>query len=69
MKTILGVKLYTMEETADLLGVTKPTISNYLADGRIAFRRIGCRKYISEEDLKDFLLTPQKVSGENLPKQ
>ena len=58
-KVILEVKLYTLEETAELLGVTKQTITKYLKQGRIVSTTIGGKKYLSEENIKTFLQTAE----------
>ena len=54
-KVILGVKLYSLQEVADLLGVTRETITKYISRGRLTTTLIGGRKYLSEENLKSFL--------------
>lgn len=55
MKVILGVKLYSVAEVGELLGVQRPTASKYIQEGKLKARTIGGRKYVSEENLKDFL--------------
>lgn len=55
-KVILDVKLYSLQEGADLLGVTKQTISKYIKRGRITATLIGGKKYLSEDNIKSFLL-------------
>lgn len=55
-KVILDVKLYSLQEGADLLGVTKQTISKYIKSGRITATLIGGKKYLSEDNIKSFLL-------------
>lgn len=57
MKIVLGTKLYTLEEVAELLGVQAQTVSKYASQGRLKSRLIGGRRYVSEENLKEFLLT------------
>lgn len=54
-KVILGIKLYSLSEAAQLLGVTNNTITKYTHNGRLATTLIGGRKYVSELNLKDFL--------------
>lgn len=61
MKEVLGVKLYTFKEVGELLGVQTQTVSKYAQEGKIKSRVIGGRKYITEENLKEFL---QSVDGE-----
>ncbi len=64
MKVVLGIKLYTLREVGELLGVQQQTASKYVADGKIKARMIGGVKYVSEEGLKDFLLSTDKARTE-----
>lgn len=57
MKEVLGVKLYTLNEVGELLGVQRQTASKYIQQGKLKARVIGGVKYVSEENLKNFLLT------------
>ena len=57
MKIILGVKLYTIEEVGELLGTQSQTVSKYIQHGRLKARVIGGRKYVSEENLKEFVMS------------
>jgi len=57
MKEVLGVKLYTIAEVGELLGVQRPTASKYIQQGKLKARTIGGYKYVSEESLKEFLLS------------
>ncbi len=60
-REILGVKLYSLSEGAELLGVTRGTITKYISTGRIAATLIGGRKYLSEDNLKSFLQDEGRV--------
>ena len=55
MKEIQGIKMYTIPETAEQLGVSVVTLRNYLKQGRIKGGRIGRPIYISEVEIKRFL--------------
>lgn len=55
MKEVLGVKLYSIAEVGELLGVQRPTASKYIQQGKLKARTIGGHKYVSEENLKEFL--------------
>ena len=55
MKEVLGVKLYTLKEVGELLGVQQQTASKYVQLGKLKARVIGGAKYVSEENLKEFL--------------
>lgn len=60
MKVVLGVKLYSLAEVGELLGVQRPTTSKYIQQGKLKARTIGGYKYVSEENLKEFLQTTDK---------
>lgn len=55
MKEVLGVKLYSLKEVGELLGVQQQTVSKYIQQGKLKARVIGGAKYVSEENLKEFL--------------
>ena len=55
MKEVLGVKLYTLKEVGELLGVQQQTASKYVQQGKLKARVIGGAKYVNEENLKEFL--------------
>ncbi len=57
MKEVLGVKLYSLQEVGELLGVQRQTASKYIQQGKLKARTIGGYKYVSEESIKDFLLS------------
>lgn len=58
-KIILDVKLYTLDETAELLGVTKQSVTKYIKQGRIISTTIGGKKYLSEDNIRTFLQTAE----------
>lgn len=57
MKEVLGVKLYTLKEVGELLGVLPVTVSKYIADGKMNAVLIGGRKFVTEESIKEFVLS------------
>ena len=54
-KMILDVKLYSLKEAADLMGVCYATVNKYIKDGRLRSTLIGGQKMVTEENLKKFL--------------
>ena len=55
MKTVLGVTVFTAQETAELLHVSERTIRNYIKGGRLKAQKIGGDWAISEDNIKAFL--------------
>lgn len=64
MKEILGIRLYSIQEVGELLGIQPQSVSKYIQQGRVKCQTIGGRKYISEENLKEFLQSSDKPSAE-----
>ena len=52
---ILGETMNTMQEVADMLGVTTRTVITYLQKKRIIAQKIGGRWLFTEDNVKDFL--------------
>jgi len=55
------MKLYDVEELAEMLDVGLPTIRKYLREGRLKGTKPAKRWYVSEEALKDYF-QPEEVS-------
>jgi excisionase family DNA binding protein len=55
------MKLYEVEELAEMLNVGEPTIRRYLREGRLKGKKLAKRWYVSEEALKDYF-QPEEVS-------
>lgn len=65
MKEVLGVKLYNLDEVGAMLGVQAATARRYVQSGKLQARTISGRKYVSEQGLKDFLLTSDDDAAQN----
>ncbi|MCL2427405.1 MAG: helix-turn-helix domain-containing protein [Oscillospiraceae bacterium] len=63
MKTVLDVNLYDIKEVAELLGVSKSTVHNYLKFDRLEAQKIGGKLYCTEESIKAFLNGNSKISN------
>ena len=48
------MKLYDVEELAEMLDVGLPTIRRYLRQGRLKGKKLAKRWYVSEENLKEY---------------
>jgi excisionase family DNA binding protein len=55
------MKLYAVEELAEMLAVGEPTIRRYLRQGKLKGKKLAKRWYVSEENLKDYF-QPEEVS-------
>ena len=55
MIELQGIKLYDIEEIAEMLKVTTRTIHNYIKAEKLKGQQIGGKWLISEENLKNFL--------------
>lgn len=58
--TLGNLKLYSVDELAERLRVTKLTIRTYCRQGRLRARKVGNRWYVSEESLSDYFNRPVK---------
>lgn len=63
-KVILGIKLYTFHEVAELLGVQIQSVTKYTKERGLKYQTIGGTKYVSEENLKRFLQSDEKFLKE-----
>ncbi len=49
------VKRYTREETAEMLGISLPTLWAWVKDGRINAVKVGKRQFFTEEEINRVL--------------
>lgn len=49
------MKVYTVEEIAEILKVSTFTVRNYIKDGRLIAIKTGGAVRVSEENLKSFI--------------
>ena len=52
---VSGIKLYNVEEVADMLKSTPPTIRAYFREGKLIGRKISGKWHITEDNLKKYL--------------
>lgn len=64
-KVILGIKLYTYPEVAELLGVQVASVTKYAKERGLKSQTIGGIKYVSEENLKEFIQSDEKAPRED----
>ena len=55
MREIEGIKLFTVTEAADTLGITPQTVRAYIKQGKLKGQRIGRPILITENSIKKFL--------------
>lgn len=49
------LKVYTVKEVADLLKVSKMSVSRYIKAGKLKSRKLGSMHRITDTDLRKFL--------------
>lgn len=54
-KSVNEQKLYSMQELADMLHITKQTLYNNISKGKLHLTKIGKSYYITEERMKEIL--------------
>lgn len=55
MKTIEGVKVYSLPEVSKLLDITYPTVRKYVKEGKLRSRRVGRKYLVTGESIRSFL--------------
>lgn len=50
-----NIKLYTLQEVADILRLSRQTIYNYVTAKRLKATKYGKEYRVTEEDLQDFI--------------
>lgn len=63
------IKVYTLDEVADILKVTKRTLYNYVKAGKLPAVKIGKYWRVSEESLQAFISTGTTVAEANRRKE
>lgn len=63
------IKVYTLDEVADILKVTKRTLYNYVKAGKLPAVKIGKYWRVSEESLQAFISTGTPILEENRRKE
>lgn len=48
------LRLFTLEELSEKLGLTTVTLRTYIKEGRLKGRKAGVRWYVTEEALREF---------------
>ena len=61
--TIGELKLFSVDELAETLNVTRLTIRTYCREGRLRARKVGNRWFVSEESLKEYFNNPSSGKG------
>ena len=52
---VSGLKLYSVDEVAEMLKSTRPTIRSYFREGKIKGQKITGKWYITEDNFKKYL--------------
>lgn len=63
------IKVYTLDEVADILKVTKRTLYNHVKAGKLSAVKMGKYWRVSEESLQAFISTGTPILEENRRKE
>ena len=63
------IKVFTLDEVADILKVTKRTLYNYVKAGKLHAVKMGKYWRVSEESLQAFISTGTPILEENRRKE
>ena len=63
------IKVFTLDEVADILKVTKRTLYNYVKAGKLPAVKMGKYWRVSEESLQAFISTGTPILEENRRKE
>jgi len=63
------IKVYTLDEVADILKVTKRTLYSYVKEGKLTAVKMGKYWRVSEENLQTFISNGSPVLECNRRKQ
>ena len=56
MIEVVGVKLYSVEDISQMMGVGKYSVYSYFSKKGLKSRKINGKRYVSEQNLKEFLM-------------
>lgn len=59
------IKVYTLDEVAEIMKVTKRTLYNYIKAGTLKAVKMGKYWRVPEESLQDFILTGSPIVDAN----
>lgn len=62
---MLDIRVYTLDEVADILKVTKRTLYNYIKAGTLKAVKVGKYWRVSEDNLQEFILKGTPVVDTN----
>lgn len=64
MPIIIGdIKLFSLDDLSDTLGVTTVTLRGYISMGKLKARKMGGKFFVSEDALREYFTT---IDEENL---
>jgi excisionase family DNA binding protein len=55
------IKLHSLKELSEKLGVTKVTLRTYLRTGKIKGRKMGTTWYVTEESLREYFNADRRI--------
>ena len=66
MIKVEDLTVYDVEEAAELLKVTAPTVRRYIKNGKLRSQKVGGKLYVTTDTLKEFLQGGRSVNDSNI---
>lgn len=60
MKQVGDLKLFSVPDLSEIMGVSEKTIQIYLKEGKLKGRKFALRWYVTEEDMKAYFSQKQE---------
>lgn len=57
------IRLYTMKEAAEVIGVSVPTVYKLMAAGELAYYQVPGGRQVSEEDIEKYFASTHVPAG------
>jgi len=55
------IRLYSLKELSEKLGVSEVTLRTYLREGKIKGRKMGTTWYVTEESLREYFNAERRI--------
>ncbi len=58
------MQIYDVPQLVEMLKVSKEAVRSYLISGRLKGRKVGKRRFVHEEAIREFLMNAEQIATE-----